>query len=250
MLLLTGCTALTPKQSSQLTQISTIDGLMVGVYDGFYTVGDLKRHGNLGIGTVDKLDGELILLNGKVMHVRADGRAYMLDDKTLIPFASVVDFAPDKQDKVNEKLSYSQFVERMVKFAPNPNVIVALHCRGRFKFVHTRSVPAQQRPYRPLTEITKNQPEFQLENITGDLVGFRLPAYVKGINVPGWHLHFIADDQLSGGHVMDFELLDGDIEIDEIYDFRMILPQNSLDFNHADLATDRSDELKKVEGKR
>ena len=41
-----------------------------------------------------------------------------------------------------------------------------------------------------------------------------------------------------------------DIEIDEIYDFRMILPQNSLDFNHADLATDRSDELKKVEGKR
>ena len=68
--------------------------------------------------------------------------------------------------------------------------------------------------------------------------------------MPGWHLHFIADDQLSGGHVMDFELLDGDIEIDEIYDFRMILPQNSLDFNHADLATDRSDELKKVEGKR
>ncbi|MEG2075537.1 MAG: acetolactate decarboxylase [Victivallaceae bacterium] len=104
--------------------------------------------------------------------------------------------------------------------------------------------------YRPLAEITKNQPEFQLESVSGDLVGFRLPAYVKGINVPGWHLHFIADDRQRGGHVMGFELLDGSIEIDEVYDFRMTLPHNSADFNRADLGTDRSAELQQVEGKR
>jgi len=39
-----------------LFQVSTIDALLQGVFEGFFTVEDLKTHGDFGIGTFDSLD--------------------------------------------------------------------------------------------------------------------------------------------------------------------------------------------------
>jgi acetolactate decarboxylase len=39
-----------------LTQISTIDALLAGAYDGHVTIGELKAFGDLGIGTFHALD--------------------------------------------------------------------------------------------------------------------------------------------------------------------------------------------------
>ena len=36
-------------------------------------------------------------------------------------------------------------------------------------------------------------------NKVGTIVGFRCPPFVKGINVPGYHLHFIKSDFTQGG---------------------------------------------------
>ena len=38
------------------------------------------------------------------------------------------------------------------------------------------------------------------------MVGFRFPAYAEGIEVAGYHLHFVADDRRRGGHVLDSRL--------------------------------------------
>ena len=35
------------------------------------------------------------------------------------------------------------------------------------------------------------------------MLGFRFPAYAEGIEVAGYHLHFISDDRARGGHVLD-----------------------------------------------
>jgi acetolactate decarboxylase len=40
-----------------LFQVSTIDALLQGVFDGFFTIEDLKKHGDFGIGTFDSLGG-------------------------------------------------------------------------------------------------------------------------------------------------------------------------------------------------
>jgi acetolactate decarboxylase len=37
------------------------------------------------------------------------------------------------------------------------------------------------------------------------VVGFYLPGYMSGLNMPGYHLHFISDDRKSGGHILDLE---------------------------------------------
>jgi len=48
-----------------LSQVSTIDALLDGVYDGTVTCGELKEFGDFGIGTFDALDGEMVFLDGE-----------------------------------------------------------------------------------------------------------------------------------------------------------------------------------------
>lgn len=55
-------------------------------------------------------------------------------------------------------------------------------------------------------------------DISGSLVGFKFPAYADGINVAGYHFHFVSDDRSVGGHVLGLELDTGSLYIDESSD--------------------------------
>jgi acetolactate decarboxylase len=113
--------------------------------------------------------------------------------------------------------------------------------------MRTRSVPGQRKPYPPLQEVTKNQPEFAMRDIAGSIVGFRCPAYVKGINVPGYHLHFISEDRTRGGHILSFKMASGQCEVDVLHQYSLSLPTNTLQFAETDLSKDRSKELQEAE---
>lgn len=232
---------------NQLTQIAVIDSLMAGVYDGSATLGELKRHGDFGIGTFDKLDGEMLLLDGTIYQIRSDGSVHTPPDAITTPFASVLGFHPVRTEHLPKRMTYAELCTHLDNLAANANIPFAIRIRGRFAKVHTRSVPAQSKPYPPLFEVARHQPEFQLENVSGDLAGFRLPPFVKGLNVPGWHLHFLTDDRTAGGHVLGLELIDGTVELAPVYDWRIRLPQSDSGFAGADLTRDRTGELRAVE---
>jgi acetolactate decarboxylase len=51
-----------------------------------------------------------------------------------------------------------------------------------------------------LVQAASVQPEFEFHDIAGTLVGFWSLEYVKTMNVPGYHLHFISTDRTHGGH--------------------------------------------------
>jgi acetolactate decarboxylase len=75
-----------------LYQYSTIEALLEGIYDGDMTFGELKSHGNYGLGTLNSLDGEMIQVNGKFYQVKVDGIAYPVEDNEKTPFAIVTFF--------------------------------------------------------------------------------------------------------------------------------------------------------------
>ncbi len=79
----------------------------------------------------------------------------------------------------------------------------AIRLDGRFELVRARSVPRQEPPYRPLTEVVADQHVFELADVEGTMLGFRFPTYVEGIEVAGYHLHFVSADRSRGGHVLD-----------------------------------------------
>ncbi len=80
----------------------------------------------------------------------------------------------------------------MLEDTDNPNLFYVAKVEGDFSMVHVRSVPSQEKPYKPLKEIAQTQPEFEYKDLKGTIVAVRCPDYVAGINMPGWHLHFIS----------------------------------------------------------
>ncbi len=230
-----------------VTQISTIDALLAGVYDGSMPLAKLAQYGDTGIGTYDGLDGEMILLDGRFYQVCADGKVYTPASTVKTPFAAVSWFRPQKRYSLGESIDFAELCNRIDKWDPNRNMFLAIRIKGFFKTMKTRSVPRQSKPYPPLVEVTKTQPVFDLKDVSGTIVGYRLPSYVKGINVPGYHLHFISDDLKSGGHILGFEMREGYIELDELSRFYMLLPDGMEGFAGADLNKDRTVELHRAE---
>ena len=71
-------------------QHSTLAALMAGLLGGTITVGELKEHGDTGIGTLHGVDGEVIILNGEVYQAESSGKVnHITDMSTLVPFATV-----------------------------------------------------------------------------------------------------------------------------------------------------------------
>jgi len=213
-------------QTNGITQIATLDALMAGGYDGHATLAKLRHHGDFGLGTYDRLDGEMILLDGNFHQVRVDGKSYTPDFDCTSPFACVTHFQLDTMEVVREPLTMMALQNRVDALIPDQNIFCAIKVRGIYNRMKTRSVSAQIEPYRPLAEVTKDQTVFDYTDVRGTLVGFRCPPFVQGLNVVGYHLHFISDDRKTGGHVLDFELSEGEIEIDSEHEFfHVLLPE-------------------------
>ncbi len=86
-------------------------------------------------------------------------------------------------------------------------------------------MPRQHKPYPPLVEVVEGQPTFEFRDVRGSLVGFRFPDHARGLNVPGYHFHFITDDRTAGGHVLACRLVHGEIRVDREADLRLELPR-------------------------
>jgi len=110
------------------------------------------------------------------------------------------------------------------------------------------TVWTQAKPYSPLAEAVKNLSVWEAKNVKGTVVGFYCPPFVQGLNVPGYHLHFVTEDRQQGGHLLECSLQEGTAQLDPIREFHLVLPAGS-DFTRADLAGGRTEELKKIESR-
>ncbi|OGO00747.1 MAG: alpha-acetolactate decarboxylase [Chloroflexi bacterium RBG_13_52_12] len=230
-----------------MVQISTIDAILNGIYDGVVNFETLKKYGDFGIGTFKGLDGEMIAFDGKYYQIKADGVAYPVLDSMETPFASVTFFSADKEEELPEGIDYAQLQEYLDGNLPTDNIFYAVRIEGTFSYMKTRSVPGQEKPYPPLVEVTAHQPVFEFSDVEGTIAGFRSPAYVAGVNVPGYHLHFLTSRGDAGGHILDFKVNQAVVTIDYTSDFLMILPGEESDFYHIDLSQDKQEELEKAE---
>ena len=230
-----------------LTQVSTLQALLDGVYDGVMPVGILKQKGDLGIGTLEGLDGELIILDGAAYQVQADGKVYAVSDDQKTPFASVTYFDADRTAALEPDMDFAEMQQFLGEWLPTENLFYAVKIEGTFSYVKTRAVPGQSKPYPPFLEVTRHQPEFEFTEVSGTIVGFRYPPYVSGVNMVGYHLHFLTDDKSAGGHLMDLEVKEGTVSIDDTPGFLMVLPDEGSDFYQIDLSDDRQEQLEEAE---
>ena len=224
LIAISGCSRV-QENKDVLFQASTMNAILERVYDGEITYKELKQHGDFGIGTFNGLDGELFALEGKFYQIKADGIAYPVDDSMKTPFAVVTFFEPDKSVLLDEASDYKQLQQYLDNLLPKKDIFYAIKIEGAFKYIKARNIPKQNKPYPQFSEVVKNQIIFEFHNVEGTIVGFRSPAYIEGINVPGYHFHFITKDKKTGGHLLECQMQNAKIEIDYTSEFHMVLPE-------------------------
>jgi acetolactate decarboxylase len=206
-------------------QTSTIGALLDGAYDGDVTMAEVLEHGDLGLGTLNGLDGELIVVDGSAHAARVDGTLRAVPPEERTPFAVVIPFEADVRVELDGPLTLAQLLATVDAHLPGGDTLVhAIRVDGHFERVRARSVPRQHPPYRPLGDVVAEQHVFDLLDLDGTLAGFRFPANAGALNVTGHHLHVIDAARTHGGHVFDCLLREGVLAIDHSSDVHAELP--------------------------
>ena len=205
-------------------QASTIAALLDGAYDGDVTFAELAKHGDLGLGTLNGCDGEMIAVDGRFLRADVDGTVHPVPPTDKTPFAVLTFFDPRHTFHSTERLAHEQLLSLIDDRIGHPEQVHALRIDGRFERIRARSVPRQQKPYRPLVDVVAEQHVFEFGDVEGTLVGFRFPDYAEGLNVPGYHLHFVDADRRRGGHVLECAAVDVEIAVDDSIDLHAELP--------------------------
>lgn len=237
------------KEPETIHQVSLLQGLMLGDYYGSISVKELKQMGNIGIGTFDKLNGELIMTDGVVYRAKGDGTVEVVNDSELIPFANVTMFDNDEKFDLNNVKDVDALLTILNKKVDdyNSNQYCMAKITGTFTKMNVRSELAQKEPYKPLVDVLKtDQTFFDYEKINGTVVALYMPPYMNTINTTGWHLHFISEDKTKGGHLLNLEIDKATLTLDYTSDFQMHLPDGEF-FKSLDLTTDQEDDIKEVE---
>jgi acetolactate decarboxylase len=218
-------TELRPERPThELFQTSTVAALLDGAYDGDVTLAEILEHGDLGLGTLDGLDGELIVLDGQAWKAELDCTLTRPPGSSRTPYAVVVPFSPSQPIALDGPFGDAELEARLGAELAATTRPTAIRIDGRFAEVHVRSVPRQRHPYRPLAEAIAEQRVSVLRDVTGTMMGFCFPDALEGIEMVGAHLHFIDDERKRGGHVLSYTLLEATARLDGATRLHVELP--------------------------
>jgi acetolactate decarboxylase len=230
---------------SRIYLCAPVNALVEGIYEENIPLAEVKKHGDFGLGTFNDLDGEMVMLDGCVYRIASDGCVTLVDERTLTPFACVTFFRQMSYAQTEGELTYEAFLQWLSNLMPSSNLFYAFRIEGKFAHVKVRSVPKQE-SYRPLVEVTKEQPVFNFDEVEGTLVGFFTPAFMASLNVPGVHLHFLSKDLQHGGHLLECRPRKICAGIQVIYTLELSLPRG-LAYLTWDFQRDIDSDLNKAE---
>ena len=236
--------------NAPMYQISTLQALALGYTRGVITVGELKKHGDIGLGTFEDVNGEMIFIDGICYRAMEDGSVAIAGDEMGVPFSSVSIMNADRifpVDPVNSMESLKDILTLRIEEGFGLNSMHIVRIDGFFSKVAARSEAPYRSQHVPLKDmLSMTQRDFMFEDIKGSLVCVYYPDYMDGINAPGWHLHFVSDDRTKGGHVFDLELMEGTASLMKIDRIEIQLPKDPA-FDTYSLKNADQNDIKEVE---
>ena len=235
---------------NKMYQVSTLQALVLGYSRAVITVADILKKGDTGLGTFEDVNGEMIILDGSCYRADQDGSVATVPAEKGIPFGAAAFLSGEQQFPVDgipdiEALRTELMLKIEERFGLNSMHVVRID--GEFRKVDARSEAPYRAHHVTLKEILdENQKAFVFENIRGSLIGVYFPDHMDGINMPGWHLHFLSEDRTRGGHVFDVSILKGTAKVDKISSIEIDLPREAA-FDTYSLKQDLQEEIKSVE---
>lgn len=221
-------------QYNTIYQISTFGALVEGCLDGFISLKELRKLGNFGIGGITGLDGEITCLDGEFYHLLENGSINFADKKAMSPRMTMSFFKASRSININQPFFYNDLQKIIESSIPSKNIMYAIKIIGDFTFVKTKCYPKQNKPYpRGGVKIASSKKIFEMSNIRGTMIGYFMPEHLKELGYFKYHFHFLSADKKYGGHIIDFKIIQGNIEIDDKHNLFVSLPK-SIDYYKAD----------------
>jgi acetolactate decarboxylase len=191
-------------------QIDVVTDLIHGNYEPVTTVAHAFAQSHIGLGVADRLDGEIISIDGDTWRIPATGIPVPAEPDLGLPFAiSAVGGVPIRQDldPGMSETDIATFLAEFITIADDGiHRIAAVRIDGNFTDVLLRSEHKQEPPFRHLDEALREEVLFPFDSWSGTLAGFAYPQQsqtgeIPGEVIPGLHLHAISSDRASGGHL-------------------------------------------------
>lgn len=96
----------------------------------------------------------------------------------------IADFRPERELNLSGIPSYEEFEARMKELCPRDDTPLAVRFTRMFRHMKVRSVRRQEHDGVGLAEAAKAEAVFEWDDISGDLVGFRLLAMCRASTLP------------------------------------------------------------------
>jgi acetolactate decarboxylase len=165
------------------------------------------------------------MYNGKIYQTKSNGQTAEAPETAKTPFAFVSHFKADATFSFVTPASRQNIFEQLDTYLSNKNGMYAIRISGLFDDVKTRVYPpVDHEPFPPLADILNRQNFFSFNNICGMLIGYKLPPYLEGINIKGYHFHFLSDQLTEGGHMLDFSIRNVKAEVAILTNFTLVAP--------------------------
>jgi alpha-acetolactate decarboxylase len=78
-----------------------------GIYEEKIPFTQIKEHGDFGLGTFDHLDGEMVMIEGQIYQISADGHVNPVEEQALTPFSCVTFYRPASHEEMEGEMSYA-----------------------------------------------------------------------------------------------------------------------------------------------
>ena len=239
-------------EPNTLYQYSLLNALMHGISTTGPTLSEVLKHGDHGLGTITRLNGEIVIIDSKAYHFPPDyTNLKPLPPTEQMPFLMITRFEPTLTKRLSAPLSMNTLDTALAPLLPaKQNHFLSVKIEGSFSVVRCRFVPAQERPRQSLKELGQRVSPVEFRDVRGTLFGFWSPEYANGFSVAGFHLHFVAEGGEKGGHVTGFEVADEAVlGAAAIKDYRVELP-DSEEFQEEVVTNAQAADLHAVEGAR
>jgi acetolactate decarboxylase len=212
---------------NKLYQYGEADSFLAGLYeDSTFSVSQIARHGDFGLGAPNMLDGELIVYQGKAYQTKANGKTTLLSQQAKASLLLVTFFKADTSFYITSANNKKEAFEQIDRYLNKRNAAYVIKISGSFGLVKTRAFPpVEKKPYLPLAQMLDKQHFFTFSNTGGVLAGYKLPPYLNGVSIADYHFHFLSDDKTMGGHMTEFAGKSLKVKIAELHTFEMRLPQ-------------------------
>lgn len=223
------------KPQSTLFQVGAHTALLHGVYHGEFTVGELAKHGDFGLGTLDGINGEMAAFDGVFYKIQEDGKMRVVEPHEITPFANVTFFKPTEQHNIQDIKNVTELSEIISSKLSNKNVPHAIRFDTHCDYVNFSIVRGQKKPYPPITEVQKTKIISTMNNVAGIMVGFWIPKYMSPTAKAGLHLRFVTSERTTGGQLHDIIMKHATIHLQPLHKIEIYLPFLD-DFAKADLS--------------